>query len=56
MMSEEEKAHGTISNKVYISFAKEGVGSHLITIAFVALVFAVEVSVTVSNSRICLCQ
>ena len=44
-MPEEERAHGTISNKTYLLFAKEGGGSHLITIALIVLLLAVEVSV-----------
>ncbi|XP_065902754.1 ATP-binding cassette sub-family C member 4-like isoform X2 [Dysidea avara] len=45
VMPEEERAHGTISNKTYLLFAKEGGGSHLITIALIVLLLAVEGSV-----------
>jgi len=43
-MPEEERAHGTISNKTYFLFAKEGSGSNLITIALIVLLLAVQVS------------
>jgi len=45
VVPEEERAHGNISNKTYLLFAKEGLGSHLITMALVVLLLAVEVSV-----------
>ena len=49
MMPEEERAHGTISNKTYLLFAKEGSGSNLITIALIVLLLVVEVSAKSSS-------
>jgi len=46
MIPEEERAHGTISNKMNFLFAKEGSRSHFITIAFIVLLLVVEVSTT----------
>ena len=49
-MPEEERAHGTISNKTYFLFAKEGSGSHLITITLIVLLLAVEASIKLKHS------
>ena len=43
MVPEEERAHGTISAKIYFMFFKEGVKSHFITIILIVFFIFVEV-------------
>ena len=43
MVPEEERAHGTISAKTYLLFFKEGVKSHIVTIALLIFIVLVDV-------------
>ncbi|XP_065882473.1 ATP-binding cassette sub-family C member 4-like isoform X2 [Dysidea avara] len=49
LIPEEERGHGTISNKTYFLFAKEGGGSHFITVALIVLLLAAEASVITAD-------
>ncbi|XP_065919884.1 ATP-binding cassette sub-family C member 4-like isoform X2 [Dysidea avara] len=48
VVPEEERAHGTISNKTYFKYIKEG-GNTFITIIFVFIFIAAEISVVVAD-------
>ena len=44
VVSEEERAHGTISSKTYLAYLREGVGSLIVLVLFISIFVIADVS------------